>query len=63
MRIRVHPHVSDLAGSGLVLIGFLLVALAVSAAPALVRTLAGRSAAASPQPTVNRPSGRGISLS
>lgn len=39
MRIAVHRHVADLAGSGLVLIGLLLAALALSAVPILVQGL------------------------
>ena len=63
MRIRVHPHLSDLAGTGLVLIGFLLVALAVSATPIVVRSLSVRAAQA-PQHTPESPSpGRGAALS
>jgi hypothetical protein len=63
MRIRVHPHLSDLAGTGLVLLGFLLVALAVSATPVIVRSLAGRPAQA-PQHAPEIPSpGRGAALS
>ena len=41
MRIRVHPHLLDLAGTGLVLLGLLLAALALSAAPIVVRALSG----------------------
>lgn len=64
MRIRVHPHLSDLAGTGLVLIGFLLVAMAVSAAPILVRSLSGRTVApAVHQPVVSPLPGRPMSLS
>jgi hypothetical protein len=37
--MRVHRHIADLAGSGLVLIGFLLAAMALSAVPALVQSL------------------------
>jgi hypothetical protein len=37
--MRVHRHIVDLAGSGLVLIGFLLAAMALSAAPVLVQSL------------------------
>jgi hypothetical protein len=39
MRMRIDPRLSDLAGSGLVLLAFLLVAMAVSAAPIVVRSL------------------------
>lgn len=44
MRVRMHPHIADLAGSGLVLIGLLLAALAVSAVPVLVQELSRRPA-------------------
>jgi hypothetical protein len=37
--MRVHRHITDLAGSGLVLIGFLLAAMALSAVPVLVQGL------------------------
>jgi hypothetical protein len=39
MRMRIDPRLSDLAGSGLVLLAFLLVAMAVSAAPIALRSL------------------------
>jgi hypothetical protein len=39
MRMRIHRHLVDLAGSGLVLIGLLLAAMLVSAVPAVVQTL------------------------
>ena len=39
MHFRIHRHVVDLAGSGLVLIGFLLAAMAISAVPVLVQGL------------------------
>ena len=39
MRVRIHHHLVDLAGSGLVLIGFLLAAMALSAVPVLVQGL------------------------
>jgi hypothetical protein len=39
MPIRIHRHILDLAGSGLVLIGFLLAAMALSAVPVLVQGL------------------------
>jgi len=35
----MHRHIADLAGSGLVLIGFLLAAMALSAVPVLVQGL------------------------
>jgi hypothetical protein len=37
--MRLHRHIADLAGSGLVLIGFLLAAMAVSAVPVVVQGL------------------------
>jgi len=46
--MRVHRHVVDLAGSGLVLIGFLLAAMALSAVPALVQGLTRHSPSAQP---------------
>ena len=49
MRIRLHSHLSDLAGTGLVLLGFLLVAMALSAAPSLVRTFAPHAVSAPAQ--------------
>lgn len=36
--MRIHRHIVDLAGSGLVLLGFLLAAMAISATPVLIRT-------------------------
>ena len=63
MRMRVHPHLTDLAGTGLVLLGFLLVALAVSATPVLVRSLTARPAHAPQQPALSPSSGHGIALS
>ena len=39
MHVRIHPHLAALAGSGLVLIGFLLAAMALSAVPVLVQDL------------------------
>ncbi len=48
MRVRIHRHLVDLAGSGLVLIGFLLATLALSAVPVVVRGLARRPATAHP---------------
>lgn len=48
MPIRIHRHIVDLAGSGLVLIGFLLAAMAVSAVPVLVQELTRRPPSAQP---------------
>jgi hypothetical protein len=42
MRSRIHRHIADLAGSGLVLIGFLLATMALSAVPVLVQELGRR---------------------
>jgi hypothetical protein len=39
MNMRIDPRLSDLAGSGLVLLAFLLVAMALSAAPIMVHSL------------------------
>lgn len=44
MRMRIDPRLSDLAGSGLVLLAFLLAAMALSAAPIVVRSLTARAA-------------------
>lgn len=60
MRLRMDPRVSDLAGTGLVLIGFLLIAMAVSAAPTLLKSLSGHGSAA---PAVSPPAGPGGVLS
>jgi hypothetical protein len=46
--MRVPRHIVDLAGSGLVLIGFLLAAVAVSAVPVLVQGLTRHPASAGP---------------
>lgn len=61
MRIRVHPHLSDLAGTGLLLLGFLLIAMAVSATPVLVHSLTGRLLPS--QPTVSAPLSPATALS
>ena len=45
MRMRIDPRLSDLAGSGLVLLSFLLVAMALSVAPIVVHSLTTRPAA------------------
>jgi hypothetical protein len=39
MRVRIPRRVADLAGSGLVLIGFLLAAMALSAVPVVIQGL------------------------
>jgi hypothetical protein len=46
MRVRIHRHIVDLAGSGLVLIAFLLAAMAISAVPVLVQNLTRHGAPA-----------------
>ena len=46
MRVRIHRHIVELAGSGLVLIGFLIAAMAVSVVPVLVQELTRRPAPA-----------------
>lgn len=60
MRIRIHRHIVDLAGSGLVLIGFLLAAMAFSAVPVLVQELSRRPAQSQPDGAPDRP-GPGVS--
>ena len=47
--MRVHRHIVELAGSGLVMIGFLLAAMALSAVPVLVQ---GLTRHASPAPSI-----------
>jgi hypothetical protein len=59
MRMRIDPRLSDLAGSGLVLLAFLLVAMALSAAPIVVRSMTARTAHPS---AISAPSGH-VSLS
>ena len=53
MRIRIDSRLSDLAGSGLVLLGFLLAALALSAAPVVLRSLGVGGAPSAPAPAVS----------
>jgi Mg/Co/Ni transporter MgtE len=53
MRIRIDSRLTDLAGSGLVLLGFLLAALALSAAPVVLRSLGVRPASAGPAPMIS----------
>ena len=48
MRVRIHRHIVDLAGSGLVLIGFLLATMALSAVPVLMQELGRRPAQSQP---------------
>ena len=55
MSIRIHRHLSDLAGSGLVLIGFLLAAMALSAVPVLVQGLTRHAAQAQPAGGAGQP--------
>lgn len=62
MRIRIHRHIVDLAGSGLVLIGFLLAAMAISAAPTVIGGLTRHDVAQAPAaggglPPLNSPGG------
>jgi hypothetical protein len=52
--MRVHRHILDLAGSGLVLIGFLLAAMALSAVPVLMQGLSRHPAQNQP-PAGSRP--------
>jgi hypothetical protein len=59
--MRVHRHITDLAGSGLVLIALLLGAMVISAVPAIVQSLAGRGSAGPHGPTVSAPSDRATS--
>ena len=46
MRVTIHRHIVELAGSGLVLVGFLIAAMAVSVVPVLVQELTRRPATA-----------------
>lgn len=46
--MRLHHHITDLAGSGLVLTGFLLAAMALSAVPVLVQDLTRHPAEVQP---------------
>lgn len=62
MRIRIDSRLSDLAGSGLVLLGFLLVAMAVSATPVLLRSLGVRGAPAVHAPVISPALSRGTAL-
>jgi hypothetical protein len=48
MRIRIDRRLSDLAGSGLVLLGFLLATMALSAAPPLLHSMTVHGAPAAP---------------
>jgi len=60
MRVRIHRHIADLAGSGLVLIAFLLATMALSAVPVLMQELSRRSPQAQPGGGPDR-SGSGVS--
>ena len=60
MTIRIHRHLVDLAGSGLVLIGFLLAAMALSAVPVLVQGLTRHPSHAQPAGAAVQP-GAGLS--
>jgi hypothetical protein len=60
MRVRIHRHIVDLAGSGLVLVGLLLATLALSAVPVVVQGLTRHPARTQPaggpgQPGLSRP--------
>ncbi len=55
--MRIPRHLMDLAGSGLVLIGFLLAALAISAVPVVMRGFVGHNAQHVAAPTLNSPGG------
>jgi len=63
MRVRIHPHLAALAGSGLVLIGFLLAAMALSAVPVLVQDLAHHGAPPVHSAKPAGPNGTGRALS
>jgi hypothetical protein len=59
MRMRIDPRLSDLAGSGLVLLGLLMIAMALSAAPIVLRSVTTHGTS---RPTVASPAARGTSL-
>jgi hypothetical protein len=59
MRVRIHRHLVDLAGSGLVLIAFLLAAMAISAVPVLVQGLTRHGPPAQPAAAPNFSGGGG----
>ena len=59
MRMRIDPRLSDLAGSGLVLLGLLMIAMALSAAPIVLRSFTGHGTG---HPTVASPAAHGTSL-
>jgi hypothetical protein len=48
MPTRIHRHIVDLAGSGLVLVGLLLATLALSAVPVVVQGLTKHPARSQP---------------
>ena len=52
MRMRIDPRLSDLAGSGLVLLGLLMIAMAISATPIVLHSF---SAHGTSHPTVASP--------
>jgi hypothetical protein len=58
--MRIHRHLTDLAGSGLVLIALLLGAMVISAVPAIVQSLTGQGPTAHALP-VSAPSDRATS--
>ena len=61
MRIRMDSRLSDLAGSGLVLLGFLLAAWALSATPVVLRSLGAGAQPAMHAPTVSPARGTALS--
>lgn len=63
MRIKMDSRLSDLAGSGLVLLGFLLAAWALSATPVLLRSLGVHAAPGAHAPATSPASGRATALS
>ena len=62
MQIRIASRLSDLTGSGLVLLGFLLAAWALSATPIALRSLGVHGAPAAPASAISPASIRGTAL-
>ena len=60
MRMRIDPRLSDLAGSGLVLLGLLMFAMALSAMPIVLRSFTPHGAHPA---AVSPPPARGTALS
>ena len=58
MQIRIDSRLSDLAGSGLVLLGFLLAAWALSATPIALRSLGVHAAPSAPASVISPASAR-----